>query len=252
MELEQILKRYAEAIEHVDAHTDVLRANSRTGEVYHTSFKALAETNAVDGIDAAWDHLHPGELLTPANRRVGARYPSVARTKCDHTFSTEEGDDKEEWGIEVKKIEFIGNNGKNNDYGVGKMLSPYLKDRGLLHDAVRLREYGFTCRVAVVGYAFNYDADSCNEAEALHPGPQPLEVINNVREVVRRNGGSLRARPLIEFTDAILGLRGYLRGPRAQRQFTAFRHPAGGHGVVFGWEIRRPQLEADYDPRHPW
>jgi hypothetical protein len=249
VELQQIVERYAEAIEYVDAHTDILRANPRTGEVYHTSFKALAETNAVDGIDAAWDELHLGELLTPPDRRIGVKYPAVSRAKCDHVFSTEAGDG-EEWGIEVKKIEFVGNNGKNNDFGVGKMLSPYYKDRGLLHDAARLREHGFTRRVAVVGYAFNLDIATCNEAEALHPGS--LDVIGEVRGVIRKNGGSLMARPLIEFTDAILGLRGYLRGPRAQAEFTAFRHPAGGHGIVFGWEIRRPHLELEYDPRHPF
>ena len=130
------------------------------------------------------------------------------------------------------------------------MLSPYLKDRGLLHDAARLREHGFTRRVAVLGYTFDYDYDSCDKAAELHP--QATDVIRNVRQVVKKNGGSLRARPLIEFTDAILNLRGYLRGPRAESRFTAFRHPAGGYGVVYGWEIRRPQLEPDYDPRHPW
>lgn len=249
MELQQILDRYVEAITYVDHNTEILRANPRTGVIYQTSFKALAETHAVDGMDAAWEELHPGELLTPRDARVGIKYPDLSRAKCDHVFSTEPGD-AEEWGIEVKKIEFVGNNGKTNDYGVGKMLSPYLKDRGLLHDVVRLREYGFTRRVAVVGYAFNYDSESCDEAEQLHP--DSLETIAEVRKVLRSNGGSLRARPLIDFTDAILSLRGYLRGPRSQSEFTAFRHPAGGHGIVFGWEIRRPQLEPDYDPRHPW
>lgn len=250
MELQTIVERYAEAIEHVDAHTELLRANPRTGEVYHTSFKALAETQAVDGIDAAWDQLHPGELLTPADRRIGVKYPRVARAKCDHVFSTDALTPEDEWGIEVKKIEFVGNNGKGNDFGVGKMLSPYLKDRGLLHDTVRLREYGFTRRIAVVGYAFDYDDATVAAARARHPNA--LEIVENVGEVVRKNGGTLRARPLIEFTDAILGLRGYLRGPRAQARFEAPRHPAGGRGVVFGWEIRRPNLEPDYDPRHPW
>ena len=66
------------------------------------------------------------------------------------------------------------------------------------------------------------------------------------------NGGSMTIRPLLEFAESILGLRGYLRGSRAQAEFTAWRHPAGGRGLVFGWEIRRPELEPDYDPRHPW
>ncbi len=251
MDLQQIVERYARAIEYVDAHTDIARANPRTGEIYRTSFKALPETEAVAGIDAAWDLLHPGELVSPKDQRTGVKYPGVARAKCDHVFTTVgTAGPGEEWGVEVKKIEFIGNNGNNNDFGVGKMLSPYLKDRGLLHDAARLREHGFTRRVAVIGYTFDYDAATCDEAERLHP--KASGTIANMRSVVRKNGGSLRPRQLIEFTDAILGLRGYLRGPRAQAEFLAFRSPTGGHGVVFGWEIRRPQLEPEYDTRHPW
>lgn len=250
MELQEIVERYAEAIEEVDAGAPLGGQNPRTKDTYAPSFKSLSETKAVPEIDAAWDLLHPGEFKTPALERVSVKYPAVKRAKCDHVFSVDDAPDgQEEWGIEVKKIEFIGNNGKRNDFGVSKMLSPYLKDRGLLHDAVRLREYGFTKRVAVIGYAFDYDEDSCAQAEALHG---PSETIANMRQVLRDNGGTLRARPLIEFTDAILGLRGYLRGPRAQEYFSAPRSPTGGPGTVFGFEIRRPSLEPDFDPRHPW
>ncbi|WP_187366694.1 hypothetical protein [Nocardioides dongxiaopingii] len=44
MELQQIVERYAEAAEYIDLETEEVRANPRTGEVYHTSFKALSET----------------------------------------------------------------------------------------------------------------------------------------------------------------------------------------------------------------
>ncbi|CAN7171649.1 hypothetical protein LJR027_000222 [Terrabacter sp. LjRoot27] len=251
MELQQIVERYAEAMEYIDLETDVVRANPRTGEVYHTSFKTLPETKAVDAIDAMWSQLHPDELLTPPTSRIGVKYPKVKFAKCDHVFSTDTLiDPQEEWGIEVKKIEFFGNNGKRNDFGAGKMLSPYLKDRGLLHDAARLRAYGFTRRVAAIGYAFNYDKDSIARLKALHP--EHLGVIAETESAIRQNGGSQHARPLVEFTDAILGLRGYTRGPRAEARFEAFRSPTGGNGIVFGWEIRRPELEVDYDPRHPW
>ena len=205
----------------------------------------------MDAIDAMWGLLHPDEFRTAAEERVGVKYPDVPRAKCDHVFSSDlAASDEPEWGIEVKKIEFVGNNGKANDYGVGKMLSPYLKDRGLLHDAARLRQYGFTRRIAVIGYVFNYDVASLADLRRLHPGDD--QVISNVEAVLRRNGGTLSSRPLIEFTDAILGLRGYLRGPRREAPFSAFRSPTAGRGIVFGWEISRPWLEPDYDARHPW
>ncbi|WP_454299696.1 hypothetical protein [Salana multivorans] len=64
---------------------------------------------------------------------------------------------------------------------------------------------------------------------------------------------TLAVAPLIEFADAIMGLRGLTKGPRAEARFEAWSHPAGGTGVVFGWEIRpSPERDPEYDPRHPW
>ncbi|MCW2671780.1 MAG: hypothetical protein JWP14_369 [Frankiales bacterium] len=250
MDLQQIVQRYSEAIEYVDLHHNVVTANARTGVVYGAGFKSLGEGPGVAAIDAAWETLHPAERHVHA---LGVAYPGVPRAACDHVLRTDNlVHRQDEWGIEVKRIQFTGDNGKGNDFGVTKMLSPYLKDRGLLHDAARLRAYGFTRRIAVVGFSFDYDQETLREAEARHTSAAARAVIAEVRTVVERNGGQLRTRPLIEFVDAILGLRGFTVGPRAEATFEAWRHPAGGRGVVFGWEVRRPHLEADYDLRHPW
>ncbi len=252
MELQAVVERYAEAIEHVDATTTQAGANARTGVVYQAGFKSLNEEPALEAIDAAWEVLHPGERQV---HRVSVQYPGLPATaKCDHVVTTDGLvlGEEDEWGIEVKRLQFVGDNGKRNDYATTKTLSPYLKDRGMLHDAARLREYGFTRRIAVVGYCFDYDSASLAEAESRHDSPASREVIAEVRKVLASNGGAVRTRPLIEFADAILVLRGMTTGPRAQAEFEAWRHPAGGRGVVFGWEVRRPQREPDYDPRHPW
>lgn len=250
MELQQIAERYAEAIAHADATVANVRVNTRTGLGYLPGFKSLDETDALDVIDAVWERLHPAERQV---HRTKVPYPGVARAACDHVLTTDGADQGEdEWGIEVKRLQFVGDNGKANDFALAKTLSPYLKDRGILHDAARLREYGFTRRVAVMGYSFDHDEASLAEAERRHESQPARAVIGEVRKVIERNGGNLRTRPLIEFADAILVLRGFTTGPRAQAEFEAWCHPAGGRGVVFGWEIRRPQLEPDYDPRHPW
>ncbi len=249
MELQTVVERYAEALAYVDAHTTTQKGNRRTGVAYHQGLHSLGELDAVREADAAWGVLHPDELLGPVGTRIGFPYPTLSRTKCDHVFSTT-ADAEPEWAIETKFISFVGDNGKNNDYGVGKMLSPYLKDRGVLHDAARLREHGFSRRVGVMLYAFNYDSETCDLAEQRQP--QARDVIRNIRDVIDKNGAPLHARPVIELLDAILGLRGFLRGPRTQADFEAWRHPAGGRGTVFGWEIRRPEREPNYDPRHPW
>jgi hypothetical protein len=250
VELQTITERYAEAIADADATVANVVVNARTGTPYLPGFKSLGEGAALDVIDAVWERLHPGERQL---HRTSVPYPGVARAKCDHVLTTDgHHDTGAEWGIEVKRLQFVGDNGKGNDFALAKTLSPYLKDRGILHDAARLREYGFTRRVAVIGYSFDYDAASLEEAERRHNSQQARGVIAEVRNVVERNGGNLRTRPLIEFADAILVLRGFTTGPRAQAEFEAWCHPAGGRGVVFGWEVRRPQLEPDYDPRHPW
>lgn len=251
MELEEVVARYAEALQYVDAHSTTQRANRRTGEIYAPGLPTLGEEAALDEADAAWETLHPGEITEPAGTRLNIKYPTVKRAKCDHVFSTIPGPwVQPEWAVEAKFVSFIGANGRNNDYGVGKILSPYLKDRGVLHDAARLREHGFTRRVAVMLYAFNYDSASCDTALDKHPDAG--DVVHAIRDVIKSNGAPLHARPVVELVDAILGLRGYLRGPRAEASFTAWRNPTGGNGTVYGWEIRRPQLEPDYDPRHPW
>lgn len=249
MELQTIVNRYAMAIEYVDARIAHSGANTRTGLVYMPGFKSLNEEPAIDAIDDAWEHMHPGERLV---HKMKVRYPELQATaKIDHVITTDALGPDYEWGIEVKRLQFAGDNGKRNDFATTKMLSPYLKDRGLLHDALRLREYGFTRRIAVIGYGFDYDERSLAYAGTLHIAGQAAATVQNIAATVARDG-PLYNRPLIEFADAILRLRGWTTGPRAEAPFAAWQHPAGGKGVVFGWEVRRPQADPDYDPRNPW
>lgn len=249
MELQKIVERYAEAITAADASVTSRRTNPRTGEVYRDGVLALGERDLVALVDTTWHRLHAGELKYSA---LNVRYPALRRTGCDHVLSTDTLHEDPEWGVEVKKIPLVGNNGKRNDFNVTKMLSPFLKDRGLLHDAARLRQHGFTRRVAVIGYVFDYDRDWPAVARKTHPGSAEQAVIAEVEAVMNSNGGTLRPRALVDFADPILRLRGFATGPRAEARFQAWAHPAGGRGLVFGWEIRRPELEPDYDPRHPW
>ena len=248
--MQTIVERYAEAIVLVDDAVTSSGANARTGEVYLPGFLSMNEEPAVAAIDYEWEMLYPGERQA---HRMGIRYPGLpGSAKCDHVLTTDGlSPAEDEWGIEVKRLQFFGNNGKRNDFSTTKVLSPYLKDRGLIHDALRLRDHGFTRRVAVLGYSFDYDSATLAESEKRHTTAAARAVIGEIREVIK-GGGALRTRSLIDFADAILGLRGMTTGPRAQAEFEAWRHPAGGRGVVFGWEVRRPQLEPDYDPRHPW
>lgn len=248
MDIQHIVNRYAEMLQELDREDVDPGANARTGLGYSPGVKALRESEAQAGIDRLWQQTYPGEMMWS---ELGQRYesPVFRRGSLDHSFLADDG---QTWAIEFKRIQFAGNNGKANDFATAKMLSPYLKDRGMLHDAARLREYGSANHVAIIGYTFNYDLDTVARAYELHTDPEAEEVVKNIHDLVAKNGNHLRVQPLVEFMDAILALRGFTIGPRAEADFEAWKHPAGGRGIVFGWEIRRPSHDPEYDVRHPW
>ena len=249
MELQDIVNRYAAAIEDIDSSVDLGRANPRTGEIYLPGAKSLVESDLVKVVDEWWSKSFPHEMPALPHSRTGVNYPQLPRTKCDHVLPREDLSGYA-WAIEVKNITLIGNNGKRNDFSVAKTLSPFLKDRSLLHDVVRLRAYELADRHAVIGYSYTYNEDTCNQADALHP--QHKNTIANIREVVQQNGGELSVMPLLDFADGILRMRGLSAGSYCTAKFNAWAHPCGGQGIVFGWEVRRPEKEALFDPRHPW
>ncbi|WP_146929643.1 hypothetical protein [Cellulomonas xylanilytica] len=246
MELQTIVDRYAEGLAAVDASTAVQKFNQRTGAAYPVSVKSLGEREAVAAVDDWWALTYPQEFTPPPNMHaVPYAYPGLQGAECDHAFTTDSLGGAPEWAIEVKKPELIGNNGKRNDYVVAKMLSPYLKDRGLLHDVVRLRDQGLGRRRAVLGYSFNYDAASCAVARRLHPAD--VATIREIEKVVALNDGSLTIEPLLAFCNGILHTRNLVVGGMARANFQAWRGPYAGEGIVFAWEISDAP-----GPRHPW
>ncbi len=246
MELQQIVDRYAEGLPHVDATTTTQGRNNRTRVLYPLSLHALNETQAVEELSAWWARAHPQDFApAPDFQRIDFPYPHLAGARCDHVFTSDGRDGDPEWAIEVKRPQLIGDNGKRNDYAVGKMISPFLKDRSLLHDVVRLRASPVARRQAVIGYAFRYDLETC--AEALRRHPDAGEAIGNIVRVCNGNGGEVSPEPLINMCDGMLRLRNLTTHPPARQGFEAWRHPCGGIGVVFGWEISPPGT-----PQHPW
>jgi hypothetical protein len=248
LELQEIVERTANGIQEIDHLDHEIRVNKRTKVAYDPGVKSLTETLLVEALNNWWGDRH-SEDFVDSSHAVGVKYPNIKWAKCDFVFTTSGTINPPEWAVEVKKIELIGNNGKGNDYPVGKMLSPFLKDRSLLHDVRRLRGDPIARRQAVIGYSFSYDYDSCEMALRKHPDQQAK--IQEIRKVCHNNGGRLSVVPLIEFADAVLRVRNEVEGPLVQVPFEAWRHPCGGNGVVFGWEVKRIQGE-DFDPRHPW
>ncbi|MDU7428270.1 MAG: hypothetical protein E7K79_05780 [Actinomyces urogenitalis] len=96
----------------------------------------MSEKQAIEAVDQVWEHMHPGEC---SYHHCEQPYPSLPRSaKLDHVLSATGHDERgePEWGIEIKRLQSLGDNGKVNDFLTAKVLSPYLRDRSLLHDAL--------------------------------------------------------------------------------------------------------------------
>jgi hypothetical protein len=239
VEIDFILKRFSEGLKYVDSHTTHVSANRRNGEIYLPGVKTMTERQLVKELVEWWGTEH-SEDFSPKNalyREVP--YSNIPRASCDLKLSSDgTSGNQSEWAIEVKHIALVGNNGKNNDYGVAKILSPYLKDRSLIHDIYRIREHGEAKRKAVIGYCFSYDSESCIDAKKLHPNH--LEYIENIEQVCKTNdpvGKQYSVLPMVEFANDIFKQRGLVHDLQVVHFDNVWRHPCGGKGVVFGWEL---------------
>jgi hypothetical protein len=168
-------------------------------------------------------------------------YPKTPRSRCDLVLTSSSSSlGIPEWAVEVKRLQFIGNNGKNNDYNVQKMLSPYLKDRSLIHDVDRMRHDPIAPRQAVIGYAFEYSFESCDEALNRHPLHRNR--IEEIRSVCSKNDaatGLIDPRLMVNAADLQLTALQWTRPAEVMRFKDLWRHPCGGSGIVFGWELKQ-------------
>lgn len=234
-----ICSRIAELLVEVDRRAPLGKTSQRTGAMYLPGVPALSETDVRDLLVSEWTRTRAADFEPVGAVKKEVPYPRLPRARCDILFSTAGWkSDVPEWAIELKRIQFIGDNGKNNDFNVQKMLSPYLKDRSLIHDIERMRNHPLASRHAVVAYAFSYSFSSCDEATARHPSQ--IERIQNVRDVCRKNdpvGGVLSSDDLIDVANLFFTSRGVVRDSAVVPFANLWRHPCGGSGNVFGWEV---------------
>lgn len=238
MELEHILKRFAEGLIYVDKNSEI-KNSSRKGINYLPGLTTIYEPQCADELMKWWVKTYPDDFYTPYEVYVNYSYPDHPANKCDILFTSEKtNSDKPEWAIELKKIAFLGDNGKNNDYGPSKLISPFLKDRSVAHDVVKLKEADIARKKAVIGYGFNYSEESLNEALQKHP--EFADRIKTATKIVKSGGtldNKLELAPLLEIADFIVSKLGYVK-PLSTIPFSgAWRHPLGGNGTIFAWEF---------------
>ena len=240
MELQNLIDRFVQGLEYVDANTSFSTANARTGEIYLPGVKTLTERQFIKELVDWWKENNRSDFDPLGSIETEVPYVGIERAKCDLVLTTDgNSQNSPEWAIEVKHIALVGNNGKNNDYGVAKILSPYLKDRSLIHDINRMRKFGVARRRAVIGYCFSYDSETCKEAKKRHP--EKSLYIENIEKVLKLNDPErleYSILPMIDFAHKIFTELNLVYDLKIKPFNHAWRHPCGGRGVVFGWELK--------------
>ena len=238
MDLALIVNRISEGIVSVDRTTKIVNQNKH-GENYLPGIVTLYEPQFAKELMEWWKKSYSSDFQNIKNISTNYPYPNSTRTFCDIVFSSDNNFSDPEWAIEIKKIAFVGDNGKNNDYGPSKLLSPYLKDRSLSHDVAKLNAEKIARKKAVIGYGFNYSPASLMKNLSIHPSENVR--INNAIKVCKSAGmpdSELHLEPLIEAADFLVQ-RMNITNPVIQKIFAgANRHPLGGDGLIFAWELK--------------
>jgi hypothetical protein len=237
LELTKIMLRIAEGIEHIDS-TIQIPQRGRNVDAYRTGIAAMYERALCKSLVEWWKEGHTEDFKHIEDISREFPYPDADKL-CDIVLRSRDYSDSNswEWAVEIKRIQFIGDNGNNNDYGVGKLLSPYKKDASLAGDIVKLQQSNIANKKAVIAYVFNYSFETCKEALKRHPNEKA--VVAALRDVCERNdskNGEINAQDLIDVVEYSLKRWGIVISA-VKVPFTAWRSPTGGNGLLFGWQV---------------
>ena len=242
MNVDLIASRFIEALRYVDEHTTTVTRN-RKGATYLQGVQSMNERDTVKEVVDYWKVAHANDFLPPKLCLTEQPYPESRAKKADvlfdaYRFEASSSLEKTKWAVEAKRFQFVGDNGKNNDFGVAKMFSPYLKDHSLAHDAKRLAESSVADRKVVLVYGFEYDLVVTRNALVVHPSE--AQRIRAVERVCKNNNP---VNPSIDFDLLIERVIPNLQevvnviGFADHSAEGLWRHPCGGKVRVLAWEI---------------
>ena len=263
MELEQIVGRIAALIPIIDDSTEIQNHNRRNKRPYLKGVATLFEPQFTKELVRCWNEYYPGELA-----HIHDEHPyHGSKETCDFVL-TSKGFEVEfgnfEWAIEIKYLRLVGNNGNNNDYVLQKSISPFLKDRSLVHDIEKLKNATFSKRRAVIFYGFDYNEKSVENAETISKKiteslgnsnryvelPENIDdfihsdivpIARNLGRVIRsvnKHGNEYSLGPVTGVIDSyITKIEEIIDGPKTSTFSGLKRHPCGEFGRVVGWEI---------------
>lgn len=263
MELSQIVETISDLIPVIDSTTEIQNHNRRNKRPYVKGVATLFEPQFTKELVRCWRSKFPETVSIIDDEHP---YPSSKET-CDLILTDSMVDVQFgtfEWAIELKYLRLVGNNGNNNDYVMQKAISPFLKDRSLVHDIEKLKKARFGKRKAVIFYGFDYDETSVEHAQSLcekivesignsqYYVESPPDVDKfleddliptprNLRRVISsvdKHGDTYSLDSVTEVIDAFMKINNISAGDPIVRSFEGLnRHPCGSFGRVVGWEI---------------
>lgn len=245
MELKPIVISMAKGLEEVDQTTTTQNgANPETSDYgnYLQGVGCLGEHQFRDELGDWWNNNFPDCKFL---REI--KYPENGRWKCDIGLtSVLEGsglrvDESLDWAIELKYIRFIGDNGKVNNFGLGKVVSPYKAEHSSVGDAMRLSQTIMGKRKAVVMYGFEFDQMSvinCKEilAKMGLSDSRAIQMEKAIRAGTHNGEWDLElVAPIYEAACDSMGIK---LGDRIIAGFSNLsRHPNYRMGKFLAWEI---------------
>lgn len=160
MDLKEIVERMVELIKQIDDNIEHGRASPRKWGQYLGGIGSAYETDIRDELVKNWN------LKFSDSRTFGeVSYPEKELTGwCDLCISeVSEGirdSDIYDWGIELKSVANIGDNGGINNFGLGKIVSPYKAEKSSVHDCGKLGKSKIAKRKGVIIFGFEFDSES--------------------------------------------------------------------------------------------
>ena len=252
MELKEIVKKLAEALVVVDSSTETQRESRSGSGKYIPCVGTMWEDDFTREAVIRWAMNYPDDFPHFSDDWFEVSYP-VGRGKCDlvlrsKDFTPEFGLAAYEWGIENKYVRFIGDNGKNNDYGVTKVVSPYRKDRSSVLDAERLLSFHIAERKAIVMYGFEFNSESlplalawCDRHESFEDQSKNRERVKNMKSILNKadkNTHEMSMRDLIPLFEAAAKTKGVKLGQCVEKEFSGLTaHPLYHRGRILAWEV---------------
>ena len=195
---------FAAGIRQANARRPVA-VNARSKEPFQPGIGPHSEAQTIELIMSELAALKPSTYANQVDLAVP--YPEASRQKCDLCLGQAPSWD---WGIEVKMLRILGDNGKANDNILMHIFSPYPAHRSAVTDCSKLASTALAQRRAILIYG--YDADEW-----------PLEPAITAFEVL--------AARLVRL------------GPRKQATFSGLIHPVHASGSVYAWELQDGRLD---------